>query len=67
MLIQITRATVCGGEAREVGAIVDASDRDARVLIGMGKAVAADAGAIDAADSVSETPKRRGRPPKAPA
>lgn len=56
MQIQIIRATVCGGEAREVGAIIEATERDARVLIQMKKAVAV-------VDTVVDAPvKRRGRP-----
>lgn len=41
--IIITRSTVCGGVAVDASdKPINASDSDARVLIGMGKAVAAD-------------------------
>jgi len=38
MKIKILKATSCGGKVRKVGATVDASDRDGRLLIGLGKA-----------------------------
>ena len=41
MLIEITRATSISGQPVKVGQVVDASDRDARTLLAMGKAIAA--------------------------
>lgn len=41
MRILITRPTVCGGVFVDQGSVVDASDSDARVLIGLDKAVPA--------------------------
>lgn len=38
MKLKIIRATVCGGKPVEVGEVVDASERDARTLIALGKA-----------------------------
>ena len=50
--IKIIRSTVAGGQAVNEGQIIDVSDGDARVLIGMGKAVAVvDASAIETADA----------------
>lgn len=40
MKIKITRSTVVGGKPAPADAVVDASDRDARFLIAVGKAVA---------------------------
>lgn len=39
MKIKILRSTVCGGEVVEAGQIVEASERDAALLIVLGKAI----------------------------
>jgi hypothetical protein len=39
MKIKILRSTVCGGEAVEAGQIVEAGERDAVLLIALGKAI----------------------------
>ena len=41
MLIEITMTTSISGQPVKVGQVVDASDRDARTLLAMGKAIAA--------------------------
>jgi hypothetical protein len=64
MRIRIIRATVCGGVAVNVGEIVDASERDARVLLALNKAETAITEAAPV-DAVEDAPKRRGRPAKA--
>ena len=40
--IKIVRATVCGGVCVDAGDVVDATARDARLLLAMGKAVPAE-------------------------
>lgn len=57
--IRITADTVCGGIAVSAGSVIDASDRDAGVLIAIGKAQP-----FERAESDIEAP-RRGRPRKA--
>lgn len=39
--IRILQATTCGGQRVEANAVVDASERDAHILLSMGKAVLA--------------------------
>jgi hypothetical protein len=57
--ILITADTVCGGIAVSAGDVIDASDRDANVLVAIGKAQP-----FERAESDLEAP-RRGRPRKA--
>ena len=40
--IKILRTTVCGGKPVEKGKVIDASDKDANYLIGIGKAESAE-------------------------
>ncbi len=39
MKVRLLRNTVVGGKAHEAGEVVDASEADARLLFGLGKAV----------------------------
>ena len=41
MKVEITRATVAGKKAREVGAVVDLPGAEARYLVAIGKAILA--------------------------
>lgn len=67
MKIRITRACGIAGVSHGVGAVVDVSDRDARLLIAIGKAAAAPDEAppapavmtTEAADAVVKTARRR--------
>jgi len=38
MKIEITKSTVCSGQKVSIGQVVDASEKDARLLISIGKA-----------------------------
>ena len=42
MYIRIVKGTVCDGQAVDAGAVVDATDKAARTLIAMGKAIEVD-------------------------
>ena len=52
MKVKITRNTIAGGQAVNEGQVVEVSDVDGRLLIGMGKAVAViEASEIKTADA----------------
>lgn len=59
MKIQILKDTVAGGQLVRAGDVIEASAGDARLLIGMGKAVEASEPA--AAPEPTEAPKRKPR------
>lgn len=78
MQIKILKTTVADGRFVKAGSVEDVSDADAKLLIGLGKAVPADAAPVPAPAPMPEpvmttenTPQvvadkpRRGRPPKA--
>lgn len=64
--IRILKNTVCGGQVVRSGQIVEASDTDAKILIGSGKAEIAKASpqpVVEKEPEVTIEPKRkRGRP-----
>lgn len=51
--IKLLKATVSGGKAHKLGAVIDASDADAHFLVGRGKAEY-----VDAKKAASEKVKR---------
>lgn len=56
---RITRDTVAAGRVVVVGEVVDLSDDEARVLVALGKAVPADAGAAVAVAAVDAKPAQK--------
>jgi uncharacterized membrane protein len=61
MDIQILRTTMAGGELVRAGATITATLADARLLIGMGKAIAATVAAEIAPEPEPVAPKRKPR------
>jgi hypothetical protein len=59
MKIKILRNTVCGGSVVLAGTVVDASEADAKTLIGMGKAEAVKAKAETADKKPGETADKK--------
>jgi hypothetical protein len=59
MNIQILRTTMAGGELVRAGATITASVADARLLINMGKAIAATAAADFAPEPEEPAPPKR--------
>ena len=57
MYIKITVNTVCDGQAVDAGAVVDASDKEARTLMGMGKAIETDRPKPPKPGAAAVTPK----------
>jgi hypothetical protein len=54
MLIEVLRQTMLSGRVVKVGEVVDASPADAKLLIGIGKAVKAVAQATAAVEEIAE-------------
>jgi uncharacterized membrane protein len=61
MNIQILRTTMAGGQLVRAGATITATLTDARLLIGMGKAIAATVAAEIAPEPEPVAPKRKPR------
>ena len=59
MLIEVTKTTMVGGQLARAGSTVEASNADAQLLIGIGKAITATI-AVDP-EPDSQPPKRRTR------
>jgi hypothetical protein len=68
MLIQVLRQTMLAGQVVRVGDVVEASSTDAKLLIGIGKAIAAAEKVADLVEVIAQpTPKpstsrRRAKP-----
>lgn len=61
MLIEVLRQTMLAGQVVRVGDVIDASPTDAKLLIGIGKAIAATALVVDAPAPKPSTPRRRAK------
>jgi len=67
MLIRVLRQTMLSGRVVRVGDVVEASPSDARLLIGIGKAVEAAALVADVVETIAQpetkpsTPRRRAK------
>lgn len=60
MKIQVLKTTMVGGQLATAGEVVEASSSDARLLLGIGKAVAATV-AAEPKDEPQVAPKRKPR------
>lgn len=68
MLIQVLRQTMLAGRVVRVGDVTEASPSDAKLLIGIGKAIQAAAQVADVVETIAQplrkpsTPRRRAKP-----
>jgi hypothetical protein len=68
MLIKVLRQTMLAGRVARIGDVLEASPSDAKLLIGIGKAVEAIAEVADVVQDLPEpirkptTPRRRAKP-----
>jgi hypothetical protein len=68
MLIQVLRQTMLAGQVVRVGDVIEASPSDAKLLIGIGKAMVAAAQVAEVVETISlpsrkpSTPRRRAKP-----
>lgn len=68
MLIEVLRQTMLAGQVVRVGEVLEASSADAKLLIGIGKAVAATPKVVDMVERIAQpkpkptTPRRRAKP-----
>ena len=67
MLIQVLRQTMLSGRVVKIGEVLEASPSDAKLLIGIGKAVEAVASVAEAVEVIAQpalkptTPRRRAK------
>jgi hypothetical protein len=67
MLIKVLRQTMLAGRVVKTGEVLEASPSDAKLLIGIGKAVEAVASVVDAVETIAQpapkptTPRRRAK------
>ena len=67
MLIQVLRQTMLAGSVVRVGDVIEASPSDAKLLIGIGKAIKAAVEVADAVETIAQptrkpsTPRRRAK------
>ena len=61
MLIEVLRQTMLAGQVVRMGEVVEASSSDARLLIGIGKAIVTAKVAVELA-SKPQPPRRRTKP-----
>jgi hypothetical protein len=67
MLIEVLRQTMLSGRVVKIGEVLEASPSDAKLLIGIGKAVEAVASVAEAVEVIAQpapkptTPRRRAR------
>jgi hypothetical protein len=61
MLIEVLRQTMLAGQVVRIGEVVEASPSDARLLIGIGKAIVTAKVAVEPA-SKPQPPRRRTKP-----
>jgi hypothetical protein len=67
MLIKVLRQTMLSGRVVKIGEVLEASPSDAKLLIGIGKAVEAAALVADVVETIAQpapkptTPRRRAR------
>ena len=59
MLIQVLRQTMLSGAVIRVGEVLEASPSDAKMLIGIGKAVAVTAAVASIPEPIKPTPPKR--------
>jgi hypothetical protein len=68
MLIEVLRQTMLAGRVVRVGDVIEASPSDAKLLIGIGKAMEAAAKVADVVEIIAQpprkpsTPRRRAKP-----
>jgi len=67
MLIKVLRQTVLAGQVVRIGDVLEASPSDAKLLIGIGKAIAAAAAVAEVVEEITQpapkptTPRRRAK------
>jgi len=63
MLIEVLRQTMLSGQVARIGDVLEASPSDAKLLIGIGKAIQATTAVADLVQIIKPTtPKRRAKP-----
>ena len=62
MLIQVLRQTMLAGRVVRVGDVLEASPSDAKLLIGIGKAMEAAAQVADVVEEIAQPPRKPSSP-----
>lgn len=62
MLIQVLRQTMLAGRVVRVGDVIEASPSDAKLLIGIGKAMEAAAQVADVVEEIAQPPRKPSSP-----
>ena len=64
MLIQVLRQTMLAGQVVRMGEVVEASSSDARLLIGIGKAIETVKAAVETVEAIKPEPASKPQPPR---
>jgi len=64
MLIQVLRQTMLAGQVVRMGEVVEASSPDARLLIGIGKAIETVKAAVETVEAITPEPASKPQPPR---
>jgi hypothetical protein len=62
MLIEVLRQTMLAGRVVRVGDLIEASPSDAKLLIGIGKAIEAAAQVADVVETIAQPPRKPSSP-----
>ena len=62
MLIEVLRQTMLAGRVVRVGDVLEASSSDAKLLIGIGKAIEAAAQVADVVETIAQPPRKPSSP-----
>jgi hypothetical protein len=64
MLIQVLRQTMLAGRVVRVGDVLEASPTDAKLLIGIGKAIQTVKAAVETVEAIKPEPASKPQPPR---
>jgi len=64
MLIQVLRQTMLAGQVVRMGEVVEASSPNARLLIGIGKAIETVKAAVEMVEALQPEPASKPQPPR---
>lgn len=64
MLIQVLRQTMLAGQVVRMGEVVEASSSDARLLIGIGKAIETVKAAVETVEAIKPEPASKPQLPR---
>ena len=64
MLIQVLRQTMLAGQVVRVGDVLEASPTDAKLLIGIGKAIETVKAAVETVKAIKPEPASKPQPPR---